>query len=289
MERPRTDGSVRPRCPGRAVHRVVGAGGGAVRQDTLQLPGFSLPDMVSMSIETVQQYEPKDKPYHGCFSGGKDSVVLKEIVRLSGVKVKWIYNVTTIDPPELVYFIRREHPDVKFQRPKHNFFHYFDKHGVPTRRVRWCCEKFKETANAVGSILLLGIRAAESPRRKAAWKVATMHHRTKTTAICPILYWTDEQVWRFIHENNLPYCSLYDEGFKRLGCIGCPMAGKRRAEDFKRWPRYEQMWKRGVKKAWEYRKDRDNNRFASWEEMWNWWMSDKSVSSDECDGQLMLW
>jgi len=50
--------------------------------------------------------------------------------------------------------------------------------------------------------------------------------------VAPIFDWTDEDVWAYIRDRNLPYCSLYDEGFKRLGCIGCPMASKGREQQF---------------------------------------------------------
>lgn len=59
----------------------------------------------------------------------------------------------------------------------------------------------------------------------------------------PIIDWTDEEVWEFIHEYNIAYCSLYDEGFKRLGCIGCPMGSvKQRRLEFERYPKYKNLY-----------------------------------------------
>lgn len=56
----------------------------------------------------------------------------------------------------------------------------------------------------------------------------------------PIIDWTTDEVWEFIHEYNVPYCSLYDEGYTRLGCIGCPMGTvKHRLAEFKRRPKYK--------------------------------------------------
>lgn len=78
------------------------------------------------------------KPTFGCFSGGKDSVAIKEIARIAGINVEWHYHKTTIDPPELVKFIKKYHSDVIFDRPKYgNFFNRMIERGVfPTRRVR---------------------------------------------------------------------------------------------------------------------------------------------------------
>ena len=59
----------------------------------------------------------------------------------------------------------------------------------------------------------------------------------------PIIDWSDDEVWEFIHEYNVPYCGLYDEGFKRLGCIGCPMGSvKQRRFEFERYPKYKNLY-----------------------------------------------
>ena len=55
----------------------------------------------------------------------------------------------------------------------------------------------------------------------------------------PIVDWTDEEVWEYIHQQNLPYCELYDQGYTRIGCIGCPLAGAEKMKrDFERYPKY---------------------------------------------------
>ena len=55
----------------------------------------------------------------------------------------------------------------------------------------------------------------------------------------PIVDWTDEEVWEYIHKYNLPYCELYDQGYNRIGCIGCPLAGaEKMKKDFARYPKY---------------------------------------------------
>ena len=70
-----------------------------------------------------------------------------------------------------------------------------------------------------------------------------MCYKTHTTTINPIVDWTDEEVWEFIHEYKVPYCCLYDEGFKRLGCVGCPMGRrKNREREFERWPKYKALY-----------------------------------------------
>jgi len=272
-------------------------------QQTLMGMGESVEELVDKAILTLQTFAPKDRPYYGCFSGGKDSITIKEVARLADVSVNWYYNQTTIDPPELVRFIRDVHPDVTWKKPEKNFFTAMLTNGFPTRRSRWCCKLYKERQNPIGETLILGVRAAESPRRKAAWKVVTYHTRTRTNAISPILGWKDEDVWRFIRKTGIPYCSLYDEGFTRLGCIGCPMGRTSgRVKQFKRWPGYEKAWKRAFRKIWEKRAGKPQRggkewfgsaKFKTWEELFDWWLSDDRPpgNGDDggCQGVLDLW
>ena len=241
-------------------------------------------DPVESAIRLLGEHEPENG-YIGCFSGGKDSVVIKHLVGLAGVKTEWHYHKTTIDPPELVKFIRQHHPDVIFDRPKHgNFFNRMVKKGFPTRINRWCCAEYKEGFEGPDDTLVMGIRAEESAKRASRWGLTSRHFRSQALVICPIYEWASDELWAFIRNQKIPYCSLYDEGFKRLGCIGCPMARKRgKLREFERWPQYEKKWKRAFRLIWEKRvgiTQRDGREwfgsacFDNWEEMWNWWLYD---------------
>lgn len=207
--------------------------------------------------------------------------------------------MTTIDPPEVVRFIRDAHPDVEFIHPlRGNFFKRVAEKGFPTRLNRWCCLEYKESRTPAGATVVVGVRAAESPRRAARWQEIQWFggKRSGHWALAPILRWSDDDVWEFIRQRGLPYCNLYDEGFKRLGCIGCPMAqtaGK--LAQFARWPRYEMGWKRAFRRLWE-RKPEDwtgKRRFKTWEEMWEWWLHDEPWPKefgveDGCQTQISL-
>jgi len=267
-------------------------------QKRLNLPGISLADKVKLSLDTIKKYAPDDDvPYYGCFSGGKDSIVIKRLAEIAGVPVTWTYNVTTIDPPELLKFMRKHHGDVVWDKPEKPFFYMAaEVRGFPTRLARWCCEVYKESRSPKDARLLMGVRAAESPRRAKTWGLATLHRRTLEYVINPIFYWSGADVWEYIRSEGMPYCSLYDEGFKRLGCIGCPMAGERgRKAEFVRWPRYEYLWKRMFRRVWDRRTgslQRDGRAwfgdkyFKNWEEMWHWWLNDVPLPTDKCEGVL---
>jgi phosphoadenosine phosphosulfate reductase len=264
----------------------------------------SLPEKVEQSLGWICEYEPEalridPRGYYAAISGGKDSQVLKKLFQMAGVKVEFWYNNVTIDPPELVRHLKEHHPDVRWNNPeKHLTRALVDKScGPPTRIARWCCEKYKEQGGN-GRFKAIGVRAEESPRRKATWTFLTSNRRTDDPILCPLIYWTDDDVWQFIREQQIPYCSLYDEGFKRLGCIGCPMGGpESQRKEFERWPGYEKLWRRGFEDYWNRWKGiprRDGK--ARWiekmntvDDLWNWWTSGKAYEGEGADCQAFLW
>lgn len=108
--------------------------------------------------------------------------------------------------------------------------------------------------------------------------VEQCYKRHKTT-VNPIIDWTDADVWNFIRANKIPYCSLYDEGFHRLGCIGCPMAGtKDREREFARWPAYKNAYLLAFEKMLQERVRRGKTD-GTWRigttarDVFNWWMN----------------
>jgi phosphoadenosine phosphosulfate reductase len=260
---------------------------------------------IQLAIDNIRNYEPmaiqlcEEEGYYLAFSGGKDSIVMEKLFEMSGVKYQSYYNNVTIDPPELVRFIKRKYSEVKWNNPgKHLTSKMVDKsNGPPTRIARWCCELYKEQGGA-GKFKCIGVRAEESARRKGLWTTITMHNKDNTPILCPIIYWTENDIWNFIRQNNMEYCELYDQGFDRLGCIGCPLGGpKNQRKEFERWPKYEKLWKRGFQMYWDRWKgvprrdggDRWIERLNSVDELWEWWISGGALHGKDSDCQMWLW
>lgn len=137
------------------------------------LPKFKKPmqEKIMHSINLLRKaeklalvYDPENG-FYNTFSGGKDSQCLYHIVKLAGVRHKTHMNLTSVDPPEVIRFVRTQYPDVELIKPKDSIFNLAVKMKIlPTMRVRWCCAEYKETAGA-GKVTLIGIRHAESTRR----------------------------------------------------------------------------------------------------------------------------
>lgn len=210
------------------------------------------------------------------YSGGKDSGVVRELLRRSGVNFETHYHITSCDPPELIRFISQECPEAIFDRPPTTIWKLIVEKGPPLVKKRYCCKILKEYGGHGegdrNKLVVLGIRRSESTGRKNR-KAAEICSTTKRNIINPIIDWSLEDVWDYIHYRKIKYCSLYDEGWKRLGCVMCPMSDQVR--EAKRWPKYAEAYRRAFNRL--YQKGIDNGKpFLNWEsgdEMYYWWIA----------------
>lgn len=232
-------------------------------------------DKIQIAIERLKQFEPSEG-YYLAFSGGKDSIVIKKLADMAGVSYDAHYNNTTIDPPELVYFIKDIYPDVKIENPHEPFLKALVKNGFPTRFARWCCKIYKERGGT-GRFTITGIRWQESIKRKKR-KMVEICYQDKTKKYLNIIIdWTNGEVWEFINKFNIPYCILYDQGWKRIGCLMCPFCSTtQRLMHTRRYPGYKRAFIKAFINLYEDRKMKGLKSVDRWkdgEEMFWWWIS----------------
>jgi phosphoadenosine phosphosulfate reductase len=185
----------------------------------------SLDLKIKNSIDILKQYEPKDG-YWVAFSGGKDSIVIYDLVKKSGVKHEVHFNQTTIDPPEIYKFINDNYPETIWEIPKRSMFAAIRARQVPpTRMRRYCCAELKEL-HGIGRVVVTGVRREESNSRKDRPVYGESHYNENTIYCNPIVDWTLQDVWDYIRANNLKYPSLYNDGYDRIGCIMCPLQNR---------------------------------------------------------------
>jgi phosphoadenosine phosphosulfate reductase len=249
------------------------------------------------------------------YSGGKDSDVLLEVAKRSLVPVSVQHNHTTVDAPETVRQIRNvfDELDVHGIPAKINYPDKIEINGKqrratmwdlivkmqmpPTRIKRFCCKHLKERSFN-NQHLLIGVRWAESLKRKqrgaleyenriAAKRVIYFDEndpRHKTLEICqlkarvisnPIIDWSDSDIWLYIKYYKLKINPLYGLGFKRIGCIGCPAAGYKEMErQFRLYPKYKAAYLRAFERVVENRKKEGRPYEGAWsdaESMMRWW------------------
>lgn len=210
---------------------------------------------VDIAIERLKSFEPPEG-YYLAFSGGKDSIVCYELCKMSGVKFDTHFNFTTVDPPELLRFIRDNYPDVIWDKPEKTMWQLIEEKMMPpTRIARYCCQYLKEHGGR-GRIVILGVRRAESFKRRNRGIVEACKKEHKTL-VSPIVDWSDKDVWEFIKIYKLKYCCLYDEGYKRIGCVLCPMQTLRMKKiDIERYPGFYKAYLKAFGKMLEKHKER---------------------------------
>ncbi|MCP4569132.1 MAG: phosphoadenosine phosphosulfate reductase family protein [FCB group bacterium] len=213
--------------------------------------------LVKKATEFLQKYEPV-RGYFLADSGGKDSSVARELCKMAEVKYFAGYSNTGIDPPEVVSFIKHNHPETVLLRPKENFYSLVSRKCPPLPGRRWCCEEIKERVGIdlkrFYPVHITGVRAEESGKRARTQKVE-ITRRMGVVTIKPIFHWREWHIWDFIEKHKLPYCSLYDEGFERIGCVTCPMIFQPNQAKLnihkERWPGKFRAFERAVKKWYD--------------------------------------
>lgn len=256
------------------------------------------------------------------YSGGKDSDVMLHLAEASGIPFEVLHSLTTADAPETVRhvystFHRIEQKGIKCNVDKHvqpdgsrlTMWNLIPRKLMPPSRVaRYCCAVLKE-GGGKGRMISTGVRWAESAARKknrGALEVQSSQKKKslilindndkdrllfetcqmKGKRICnPIVDWADEDIWEYVGAEKIKMNPLYCEGFRRVGCIGCPMAGwKTRTMEFARYPQIRAAYIRSFDRMLAERRRRGKS--SQWQtglDVYHWWMEDGILS-----GQTVL-
>lgn len=250
-------------------------------------------------------------------SGGKDSGTIKALAFLSGVPFEIVHNHTTADHPLTVGFVREEqkrwqksgipyritYPYYKGKRT--SMWDMIVLKGPPTRVRRWCCDVLKKNRAEKGRFAVSGVRWAESVRRKNSRHLYEAPLNAKTLVgfhfaedakgylereptrlargqflINPIIDWTDEDVWEFHSKYKLSYNPLYDMGYKRVGCVGCPMGNNKR--ELEKMPEFKRLYIRAFQRYLDRRPDLTETHF--WHDgnsIYRWWVDNSKIVSSK--------
>lgn len=256
------------------------------------------------------------RPLVMTYSGGKDSDLLLHLAQKAGVPFEARHSLTTADAPETIYhvkdtFRRLEEKGIPCDIDRHiqpdgtalTMWNLIPKKQMPpTRLVRYCCEKLKE-GDGKGRVICTGVRWDESAARKRRGAVEVLTGDKKKRLILnndngedrrefencqlkgkkvvnPIVDWTTEEVLDYCAAEQIQMNPLYEEGFFRVGCIGCPMAGKHgRERQFLRWPKYKDNYLRAFRRMLEVRSaaGKETKRWLDEYDVFRWWMEEDTL------------
>lgn len=215
-------------------------------------------------------------------SGGKDSAVLIDLLKRSGIQFKSYHTNTTIDPKGTLSHIRKYYPETEILQPKETFYQLVERKGLPTRLMRYCCEFLKEYGS-IGKSVFEGVRSAESRNRQGRDYVQCDNRSWQNGAkhIYPLYDWSDADIWAYIKEKNIILAPAYSNGCNRLGCVGCPIVTKKgqRKKEFDANPKIYQAIKRAIEKGmknnpqWKISIATNNNSQLAMD----WWLSGKTI------------
>lgn len=213
------------------------------------------------------------------YSGGKDSDVLLHLAGKSGIPYEVLHSLTTADAPETVWHVRNTFRHLELAGVKCTIDTHRTPDGgnvtmwnliprklmPPTRLARYCCAELKE-GGGKGRWIATGVRWEESQKRKSRGVMEVLHKNKEkrltlmndndesrmmvencrlkgTRTINPIIDWQDADIWDYCTAEKIPMNPLYACGWKRVGCIGCPMASKKeRRKEFAQYPKYRDAY-----------------------------------------------
>ncbi len=271
-------------------------------------------DKVKIAINRIKNFAPiengyMDTPYYVAYSGGKDSDVIRILCDLAGVKHELYHNLTTADAPETVHYVKSIEK-INISYPDISMWKLIEKKGIPPSRMfRYCCSELKERGGK-DRFVMTGVRWDESTKRRNRNSLEVLRSSRKNNIILnadndenrklfencqlkgkkiinPIIDWSDSDVWEFLSFNGCNSNPLYQCGFNRVGCIGCPMVNRaKRIFELEYFPKYKQLFVHAfdrMLKQHEY----PTAEWKSGMDVYRWWLTDKAAIRP-IDGQVEM-
>lgn len=258
-----------------------------------------------------------EKPLVITYSGGKDSDTILKLALIAKIPFEVLHSHTTVDAPETVYHVRETFRELELAGIKCDIDYHVRPDGTrttmwnlipkkmmpPTRIVRYCCAELKE-GGGKNRFIVTGVRWDESNARKKTRGILEVIASKRENKIVlsndndedrrlfetcqmkgkrvvnPIVDWTTRDVLDFCSENKVSLCTLYANGWRRVGCVGCPMAGlSMRYHEFAQYPTYKKAYIAAFDRMIEERNRRGKMegkmRFGyTGNDVFHWWMED---------------
>lgn len=258
-----------------------------------------------------------EQPLVITYSGGKDSDTILKLAQIAKIPFEVLHSHTTVDAPETVYHVRETFRKLELTGIKCDIDYHVRPDGTrttmwnlipkkmipPTRIVRYCCAELKE-GGGENRFIVTGVRWDESNARKKSRGILEVMASKRGNKIVlsndndedrrlfetcqmkgkrvvnPIVDWTTRDVLDFCSENKVSLCPLYANGWRRVGCVGCPIARtSMRYNEFAQYPTYKKAYIAAFDRMIEERNRRGKiegkmMRWYTGVDVFHWWMED---------------
>ena len=204
-------------------------------------------DTIKKIYNVYVEHKKKVDVFYVAFSGGKDSVVVLDVVQkaLPHNEFKVLFGNTDMEFPTTIDLVDRiaqncALEEIEFYTAKapKSAEENWDAFGPPARKVRWCCtvhktapviNKLNELIDKkfVRTMMITGVRGDESASRSAYDELSKGKKMAGQYSFHPILEWSSAEIYLYMYTHDLEFNEAYKYGFNRVGCIMCPNSSER--------------------------------------------------------------
>ncbi|MCD7774059.1 MAG: phosphoadenosine phosphosulfate reductase family protein [Clostridiales bacterium] len=194
--------------------------------------------------EQFAKYSRQGYSFVCAFSGGKDSLVLLDLVSKALAPGEfWVVFSNTgmelSDTLKSVERAKRHWSQLRFVEAKCHMepTESWDEFGPPASKIRWCCAVHKSVPTILKlreitgdynakAVVYDGVRAEESARRAKYDEVSVGAKNISQVNVSPIHKWNNAEIYCYLLKNHILLNDAYRNGLFRVGCMVCPMSSE---------------------------------------------------------------